>query len=146
MILASIVVFPLPFALTGLFLLLLFNEAYYECIQPAVTEREDNSTATCQANGQWTRVAMTCLPVPCGHAPAVNNTDVTYNSFDRGIFLAQYTCQPGYIFATGRLKKRNYSMSNKKCSSTTQEIILFRMIRILLKKKKIAKFKLELYP
>ncbi|RUS78166.1 hypothetical protein EGW08_014075, partial [Elysia chlorotica] len=77
--------------------------ALYECIQPAVVEREDNSTSMCQENEEWSPVGVTCIPVPCGDAPSANNTDVTYIRLDVDLFKAQYTCHPGFKFANGDL-------------------------------------------
>ncbi|GFO07402.1 sushi, von Willebrand factor type a, egf and pentraxin domain-containing protein 1 [Plakobranchus ocellatus] len=71
--------------------------AKYKCIEAAVMKGKGNSTTMCQEDGQWSPVSLSCDPIPCGAAPSVNNSEVTYN-YTAGAFTAQYTCLTGYVF------------------------------------------------
>ncbi|GFO36788.1 sushi, von Willebrand factor type a, egf and pentraxin domain-containing protein 1 [Plakobranchus ocellatus] len=71
-----------------------FLNAKYSCIEPTVIQGEDNSTALCQIDEEWTPVSLTCLPVPCGDIPPVANSKVEYK-LDNEIFWAHFTCDSG---------------------------------------------------
>ncbi|GFR77882.1 sushi, von Willebrand factor type A, EGF and pentraxin domain-containing protein 1 [Elysia marginata] len=67
--------------------------AQYSCTQPAVTEGDD--TSSCQENGQWSAVTVSCFPVPCGEAKEVAHSSVQYVHTNSQL-KAEYTCDPGY--------------------------------------------------
>ncbi|GFO21740.1 sushi, von Willebrand factor type a, egf and pentraxin domain-containing protein 1 [Plakobranchus ocellatus] len=74
--------------------------ANYECNEPTVKLGEDNSTSMCQENGEWSPVSLTCTIIPCGHAPSVDNANVTYLLLGTH-FLAAYSCNHGFYMESG---------------------------------------------
>ncbi|GFR98083.1 sushi, von Willebrand factor type A, EGF and pentraxin domain-containing protein 1-like [Elysia marginata] len=80
-------------------------EARYECEDVTVGEDEDNSTSTCQEDGEWSPVAIQCIPVTCGAAPFIDNSNLTYIKSGDGEFEAIYTCHTGYVFDTRSTKQ-----------------------------------------
>ena len=59
-------------------------------------EKGDNSTSRCEDSGKWSPLSLTCLPVPCGVAPYVENSTISYKLSNMG-FTAQYTCHSGFV-------------------------------------------------
>ncbi|RUS85787.1 hypothetical protein EGW08_006416, partial [Elysia chlorotica] len=68
--------------------------ARYECNGSAIVELGDNSTSVCQENGEWSAVALTCVPSPCGEAPPVTNSRIEYKMDYEGQVV--YQCRAGY--------------------------------------------------
>ncbi|GFR58360.1 sushi, von Willebrand factor type A, EGF and pentraxin domain-containing protein 1 [Elysia marginata] len=79
-------------------------EAKYECQDEAAVQEGSNSTSTCQENGEWSPPSIQCLAVPCGSAPSVPNSSVTYKLTDEREFDAVYTCDNGYVFFSSSTK------------------------------------------
>ncbi|GFR84906.1 sushi, von Willebrand factor type A, EGF and pentraxin domain-containing protein 1 [Elysia marginata] len=86
------------------------STAHYSCIEPAVSTGEENATAVCQEDGQWSNVSISCLAVPCGAAPEVAHSSVRY-TFRHGQFEAHYVCDDGYQMVHGMKQEVSNSFS-----------------------------------
>ncbi|RUS85786.1 hypothetical protein EGW08_006415 [Elysia chlorotica] len=75
------------------------STANYSCVQPAVV-KEGVSFSTCLDTGKWSSVTMSCVPVPCGPAREVNNSEVQYTTVN-GQIRAEFTCHAGFRVADG---------------------------------------------
>ena len=71
-------------------------QAEYKCVELALKKGEDNSTTQCMENGEWSSVGLVCNSIPCGPAPQVDNSHVSFFTFNDLIY-AGYICDEGFI-------------------------------------------------
>ncbi|GFS21092.1 sushi, von Willebrand factor type A, EGF and pentraxin domain-containing protein 1 [Elysia marginata] len=93
-------------------------KATYQCVEPAMKDGEDNSTAECKENGDWSSVGLHCSTIPCGPPPPVNHSTFYFLNQYNLIFV-RYVCDEGFVPAAqmARLCGDTWSNNDVWCTS-----------------------------
>ncbi|XP_069094820.1 sushi domain-containing protein 1 isoform X2 [Pleurodeles waltl] len=83
----------------------------YEC-ENGYTLEGGNTTAVCNAQGQWEGAAPFCRAMDCGEPPSIPNASARPYSNTTYQSMVEYACHNGYIFESGN--------HTAECNSTGQ--------------------------